>query len=431
VRRLPSPHLPFGVLGRSPDFRRLWIGQSVSLLGDQVAIFALPTLAIIVLRASSIQVGLLNTLALIATPLAGPAAGIILDNKVRRRPVMITADLVMFAAFGSIPVAAAAGTLHLPQLYAVAVVTGIAAVVFEVGYLSYLPGLITDADLSDGNLAFEISSSAARFAGPAIAGPLIQILGAPAAMAANSLSFVASIIGLGRVGYQEPPPAARRLRRQDLWEGFSLVFRHGLLRPLTLAAATRNTGATMARTVLLLYAYRALNLSPGTVGLILAAAAVMSLVGAVATRVIVRRLRLGRALSLVIGMEGVAWLLSPVALLGRPALALAVIAALAAPWLPIWNAQVTTLRQVVTAPDKQGRVHSAARSVNGSVSPLGALLGGLVAAACTDILGIRAGLAAAMSISGAIAATAALWVLLSEVRTLAAMPQAVRQPTSP
>jgi len=427
VRSFQPPRLRFGVLSRSPDFRRLWTGQSVSLVGDQVAMFALPTLAIVGLGASNFQVGLLNTLGLIAIPFAAPAVGAVLD-KVRRRPVLITADIVMLAAFGSVPVAAATGTLSLPQLYAVALVTGIGATVFQVSYLSYLPWVITDRDLADGNLALEISSSTARFAGPGIAGLLIQLAGAPAAIAANSLSFVASIIGLTRVRRKEPPPMGSRWRWQDLSRGFKLVFGHRLLRPLTLAAATRNTGVGMARTVLLLYAYRALRLSPGTVGLVLTLAATMSVGGAVATRTLVRRLRLGRALSLVIAMEGVAWLLSPIALIGMPALALGVVAALAAAWLPVWNAQVITLRQVVTPPEQQGRVHSAARSVNGAAQPLGALLGGLVAAGCTDVLGVREGLAAAMSISGVIAAAAALWVLPSAVYALKEMPRAEPQP---
>ncbi|MBV9763701.1 MAG: MFS transporter, partial [Acidobacteriaceae bacterium] len=278
----------------------------------------------------------------------------------------------------------------------------------------------------------EISNSAARLAGPGVSGLIIQLLGPPGAIAANSASFLASVAGLLRVKYIESrrarPAGWHRRAWHEIGEGLKIVFQHPLLRPLTLAAAMRNIGNNMARTVLLLFAYRALHLSPGVLGLLLSMGAAASIVGALGVQPLVRLLGLGATLTMSIGMEGLAWMLAPLALVAtQPALALGAVVALTGPWLPIWNAQVTTLRQIVTPSKKQGRVHAAARSVNWGVSPVGALAGGAVASLLSNIFDTRSGLAMAMAVSGAVGATAACWTMSSAVRHLHSMPiQAIR-----
>jgi MFS family permease len=388
----------------------------------------MPSLAILVLHASNFQVGLLNTTTQAATPIVALGAGVVLD-RIRRQTVLMTANLIMLIAFASIPLVAVLSRLSLAQVFGVSILVGACAVVFDVGYQSYLPSLVSSQDLAEGNIVLEVSNSAARFAGPGLAGLLIQLIGAPGALAANAVSFLASVIGLLRVRNKEPRPThvPGRITWRQIGAGLGTVLRHPLLRPLTLAAATRNVGNNMARTVLLLFAYRALHLSPGALGLVLSIGAGTSIFGALGARRLVSHIGLGPTLTVSICMEGFCWMLAPLALVGSPALILAVVVGLTGPWLPIWNAQVTTLRQVITPSKQQGRVHAAARSVNWGASPLGALAGGAVASLLVTIFGTLNGLAMTMTVSGAVAATAVFWIMPSAVRHLRDMPaQAVK-----
>src|SRR5438270_6797956 len=111
-----------GALWRHPDFLRLWLGQSASMLGDEVAALAIPTVAILVLGAGAFELGILNALTYLPFLVVGLLAGGLVD-RLRRRPMLIVADFMRALVVASIPMAFAAGLLHLWQLYLVAFLT--------------------------------------------------------------------------------------------------------------------------------------------------------------------------------------------------------------------------------------------------------------------------------------------------------------------
>ncbi len=120
-------------LWRHRNFLLLWGGQTVSETGSAVTQLALPLTAVVVLRASTFQVGLLTSataaFALIALP-----TGALVDRRARRR-LMIWCDAARVLVIGSVPLAAALGVLTLGQLYAVAVTAGVCTVFFDVSYV--------------------------------------------------------------------------------------------------------------------------------------------------------------------------------------------------------------------------------------------------------------------------------------------------------
>ena len=132
------------------DFRRLWVGETVSQFGTTISQVALPLLAILVLHASTFEVGLLTTLETLAFLLVGLPAGAWVD-RMRFRSVLIANDLLRAALLGSIPVAHLLGVLTLAQLYIVTVAVGVCTVFFDVAYQSYLPTLIDRRALVDGD----------------------------------------------------------------------------------------------------------------------------------------------------------------------------------------------------------------------------------------------------------------------------------------
>jgi len=355
-----------------------------------------------------------------AYPLAGLLAGVFID-RVRRRPVMVVADGSRLLAFGTIPVAAAIAHVTLTQLYLVAGIAAVFAVLFDVANQAHLATLVPARDLPAGNAGLELSRSIAQMAGPVCGGLLVQLAGAVGAIAVNATSFLASVAGVVRIRAEEPVPVPNvqgLTIGQQLAQGWSTVFGSPLLRPMVIAAAIRNLGMVMVKTILLLYMYRALHLSAGEAGTILGIGATAAVVGATCATRFGARCGPGRTLVISSGAEGLLWTLAPLSLLAMPTVVLVLVAAVASPWLPIWNANVLGIRQQVTPIGLQARVHATARTINWSTLPLGALLAGVLATACAQGLGDRAGLALALTTSAAVAAGSSLAILSTSVRRL-------------
>src|ERR1039458_253268 len=125
-------------------------GQSVSELGSQVSSLAIPLLAIDRLHAGPFAIGLLTTMSTLPFLLVGLPAGAWID-RVRRRPVLIAADVGRAVVLGSVPAAWAFSVLTMTQLYLVSLTAGILTVFFDVAYQSYLPALVTREKLVEGN----------------------------------------------------------------------------------------------------------------------------------------------------------------------------------------------------------------------------------------------------------------------------------------
>src|ERR1051326_4409479 len=103
-------------LPRSVDFRRFWIGQSMSLTGTQVTLLALPLVAVLFVNATPEQMGFLVALEMVPVTLLSLFIGVWVD-RLRRRPLLIAADLARAVCIGSVPAAALLGWLHLQYLY--------------------------------------------------------------------------------------------------------------------------------------------------------------------------------------------------------------------------------------------------------------------------------------------------------------------------
>jgi MFS family permease len=180
-----------GGLLRHRDVRLLLAGQAVSELGSQVGSIALPLVAVLGLRASPLQVGVLTAAGTVSFAVLALPAGVWVD-RLPRRPVLVGADLVRGVALLTVPVAAALHRLTLVQLAVVALAGGVARVLFDVAYPSYLPTLVDRERLVQGNAYLESSRSATQLTGPGLGGWLVQLAGAPAAVVADAVSFLAS-----------------------------------------------------------------------------------------------------------------------------------------------------------------------------------------------------------------------------------------------
>jgi MFS family permease len=178
----------FAGLWRSPDFLRLWAGQGISLLGSQIGGGALRYTAILVLGASPLQISLLSAAGLLPALLLALPAGIWID-RVRRRPVLVAADVGRALLLLSIPIAFALGLLRIEQLYLVALLVGGLSILFDTAYPSFLPSVVRRENLVEANSKLAASDSLAEIAGPPLGGALVQLVTAPLACWTRSRSW--------------------------------------------------------------------------------------------------------------------------------------------------------------------------------------------------------------------------------------------------
>src|SRR5437588_787158 len=228
-----------GGLWRHRDFMKLWSGETVSKVGSQVSVLAIPLIAITVLKASTFEVGLLATVEFSPFILVALHAGAWVD-RLAKRPVLIAADVGRFAALLTVPLAYELGGLTIGQLYVVSFVTGVLTVFFDVAYQSYLPALVDREQLTEGNAKLATSESGAQVVGPGLAGGLIDVIGAPLAVLADAASF--AVPGLAILAIRKPEPvverpAETRRTRDEIREGLGYVLRHPLLRPQAFCTA--------------------------------------------------------------------------------------------------------------------------------------------------------------------------------------------------
>ncbi|MBV8460812.1 MAG: MFS transporter, partial [Candidatus Eremiobacteraeota bacterium] len=397
------------------DFNKLWAGQTISLVGSAVTTLALPSVAILVLNAKPAQIGILESAQFLAFPILGLPAGVWVD-RVRRRRVMIGADIGRALALASVPLAWVLHALTLVQLYAVACIAGVLTVFFDVAYQSYLPSLIDRRLLVEGNAKLEVSRSGAQVAGNGLAGILIQALGAPLAVLVDSISFVASVVGLAAIKTPEAVSAAAkqapRFWRQ-LKDGAAVVFQNPVLREIAACTSTSNLGNAMSSAVYLIFAYRTLHLGPAVVGAVLAFGD-FGIAGALWAGPLARRFGLGKTLAACALLFGVASLLPILAFWKFPVFFLFVSQLLISFANPVYNVNQVSLRQTITPDELQGRMNATMRTIVWGTLPVGALIGGA--------LGSAIGVLPTIAIAGTITLSAALFIRFGQVYKLAAAP---------
>lgn len=408
----PEHNKPEG-LYRNSDFIKFWSGQSISLVGSQVTVLALPLTAAITLHATAMQMGVLSAIQYAPFLLFGLFVGVWVD-RLRRRPILIAANLGRGLLLALIPVAALLGALNMGQLYVLGFLTGVLTVCFDVAYQSYLPGLVGRGQLVDGNSRLQISSSTAAFAGPSLGGVLVQWLTAPVAIAVDAASFFVSALFLCLIRRREtePPPVARRGVWKEMGEGLRLVASNRVLLAIVAGTATSNFFINMQISVRLLYVTRDLHLQPATLGFMFATASLGGLVAAVFARRISRLAGVGPAIIGTQLLVGASALALPFAGGGYWTLISIIVASMIL-WgfaMMTYDINQLSFRQLVTPDALLGRVNASIRFVTWGAAPPGALLGG--------VLGEALGLRTTLFIGGGGVVCAALWTIFSPTRNL-------------
>ena len=410
--QLPARRL--ALLGQR-DFRRFWTAQSVSYLGDQVTLIALPLAAVLAVHATTAQVGYLATAATLPMLLFGVHAGGWVDRCRRRRPVLVSADLARALLLASIPVAYALGALSMPQLYAVAAVAGTAAVLFDVSAATVVPALVAARQRDAGNSLLRGSYSFSWVAGPGLGGLLVQLVTAPGAIFFDAASFLASAVLTRTV--RIPQAASEQDPRPGVAAGIRFIARHPVLRPYLACCTVLSLCYAIYFTLLIPFAVRDLHLSPAQIGLAVGTGAAGALAGSVLTVPLTRRLGIGRALILGSLVYAAALFAIPLAPRTHPWAACATIAAaelVSGFGLMLNDINGLSMQQTVTPLPMLGRVSGASMAGNYGARALA----GLAAAA----IGTQLGLATAITLAAALGVASIAILIASPVRTMRQLP---------
>jgi MFS family permease len=284
------------LLGENADFRRFWLGQTVSLFGDQVSMLAVPLTAVLVLHANAAQMGYLTTALLVPNLLFSLHAGAWVDRRGRRRQAMLVTDVARALVLATIPLAYALGHLTFAQLYVVGFLSGSLSVLFYVAYSALFVALVPRERFMDANSLLHGSRAFSFLAGPSAGGFLVQLLRAPYAVLVDAGSFVVSALFLSRMRIEEPPGSAAD--ESGVLDGARWLFRSRVMRAELAAVATINYFNFVFFTLFVLYATRALHVRPATLGLVLGAGAVGGVLGSVVTNRLSRRIGVGAAFTL-------------------------------------------------------------------------------------------------------------------------------------
>jgi MFS family permease len=400
---------------------KLWTGQTVSQVGTQVTLLAMPLVAILLLHASAFEVGLLTAAEFAPFLIVGLPAGVWVD-RLRRRPILIVSDVGRALTLGSVPLANALHVLTLGQLYGVAFVSGVLTVFFDVAYQSYLPSLVDRSRLVEGNSKLEISRSGAQLVGPGLAGVLVQTVGAASAIIVDAVSYVVSVVFVSLIRGSEAPvdrSAPRRRMRTEIKEGLSYVFRHRQLRAIAATTGSANLIDSAILAILVLFAVRELHMSPGLIGLGFAIGNVGALIGAFSGGALARRLGTGPTIVLSAIIFSLSALFIPLAPASMPLPFLTTSLAVMGFGGVVYNVNQVGLRQAITPERMLGRMNATMRFIVFGTMPLGAVTGGA--------LGAAIGLRPALWIFAGVGCLAFLPVLLSPVRSLREVPELLAQ----
>lgn len=406
-------------LWRQSAFMTFWAGQSVSMLGTEITTLALPLTAVLVLKATPAEMGLLSAMETLPFLLVGLFVGVWVDRS-RRRPILLAADLGRALLLGAVPLSLALGILSLPLLLAITFAFGVLTVFFDVTYQSYLPVLVGREHISEANSKLESSRSTARIVGPGLAGGIVQWLSAPVAISFDALSFLASGLSLALIRIEEDAPViadgSKRQMGREIVEGLRVVLGNPLLRALAGATGTSNLFSAMCSTLTVLYMTNELHISPAIMGIIFALGSPGALLGALLATRIARRFGYGPTIIVSIFVLGLGVLLMPLASGSPLAVAAFFVASVVVVSFSgvIYGITGVSLRQTITPNRLLGRMNASMRFFVWGTLPLGSLIGG----ALGGLIGLRPTL-----VIGALGSLfAVLWVLFSPVRTLRDLP---------
>lgn len=396
-------------------FRRFWLGQTISLFGDQITMLAVPLAAVLVLHANAAQMGYLIAAELVPNLFFALHAGAWVDRRGRRRVMMIFCDLGRAALIATIPLAYAFDALRIQQLYVVAFLVGSLTVLFHVSYSSLFVSIVPRESYVEANSFLAGSRAFSFVAGPSVGGILVQALKAPFALVVDCATYLVSASYLRSISPEEPP--TEEAESGHVVAGVRFLWGNASLRASLLGTATINLFNFIFWAIFILYVVRSLHVSAGTLGLVLGAGAVGGVIGSLITTRLGRRIGIGPTYVLGCILFPVPLVLVPLAGGPKPLVLAALFLAEFGSGLGVMILDISaaSIFAALIPHRLRSRVSGAYMVVNNGIRPVGALAGGF--------LGSTIGLRPALWIGVIGAILGFLWILPSPIPKMRELPE--------
>lgn len=297
--------------GLGQDFGRLWAAVATSQTGAGLATGAIPFIAIEVLRVSQLHLSVIVAFsALVAGVLALPLGPWV--EHLRKRPVMIAADLCRAGALLSIPVAYLADVLTYGHLLVVATLTSLGLVLNTTASSAHLKALVGVDERTAAASRLDTTQWLTATAGPPVGGWLLAVAGPTVTVALNALAFLGSAFGLSRIRRPEPPPPLRAPDhhwRREVGTGWRFILRHPTLRPLFVNAMVFGSMITASSPLIMYLMLDDLGLPAWLYGAALGVPALGGLAGALLAPRLERRVSNRDGLMVALGAARAVWLI--------------------------------------------------------------------------------------------------------------------------
>ena len=311
LQRKFSPRfaLPPNDLLRDLAYRRLWTSILFSSFGAQITMLALPLTAAVLLHASPTQMGILIFMESLPFVILSLPSGVWLD-RVRKLPVYIVGEILIAVAVASVPVAWWMGHLTMTWLYVIGFLIGAVNTTAGTAAQIVLTQIVPRERLVEAFAKNALASSGAEVAGPATAGALIKLMGAPLALLADAILLLSSAAILRGVKIIEIRPIREDAHFwRDLQAGVAFVFNKPLMVRLATTVGIWQLFYNAALVVQILFATRILGLSEQAVGLSYMGMGIGTILASLYGNRISRNLGPGPCMVVGISVCGFGWLL--------------------------------------------------------------------------------------------------------------------------
>ena len=393
----PSTASPFPPAG----FGRFWFGEAVSGFGNYVTVIALQFVVVLTLGGTATQVGWLNSTRWLPYLAIGLIVGALVDRR-RRRPLMVATDLTRALLLIAIPLAYVMDVLSLPLLLVIVAAFGTASLVNDAASMSFLPRLVPGEHLQRAHARIDGTDAVAQTSGPALAGLLVSLVGAPFAVLVNAGTYLVSAFTVATLDTKEPTPSgvaadSPNLRR-EIREGLKGVYGRSGLATLAISTHTWFIANATVSVVIAPFALLELDLSAFQFGVVTGLAGVGALAGAALTSTVGRSVGTGGAIMVARAVSTFGVLVMALSGVGTSGWAAAGVlgagVALHGFGMGLSNSHEMSYQQRLTPDGLQARVNTTMRSANRAVIVVVAPLAGLLA----DQFGMRPALLCAAAI---------------------------------
>ena len=281
-------------LVRLVAFRKLWIASALEGVGDEASRVVVPIVAVSMLGAGALDVGIINALGTSAFLVLGLPIGVWVDRR-RRRSLMIAADVFRALAVLSVPAAFVTGAMTIGHLLVGVALISVADVVFTTAHGAFVPSVVGRERVSDAHARLQSAASAVAVASPSFTGALLSAIAAPFVLVPAGLSYALSALSLTRIRVDENVPAPQGDERflPAARAGLSFTVHHPVLRGLFLSGMMLNAAAMFGSAAMAVYALNVLGLSPAVFAMLSTFAALGGLAASFAAPAILKQFGIG------------------------------------------------------------------------------------------------------------------------------------------